>query len=126
VRLVLDAGAFLAVERIDRNIVALLKREQLASRVPLTHGGVVAQVWRGGRGRQATLARLLAAVEVMPLDGHLGRRAGILLGRTRMNDAIDAALVLLAKDGDMILTSDVDDLRPLAAAAAVHVDIVPV
>ena len=42
--LVLDAGAFLAVERGDRDIVALVKRERLAQRTPLSHGGVVAQI----------------------------------------------------------------------------------
>ncbi len=125
-RLVLDAGAFLAVERADRSTAALLKRELLARRVPVTHGGVVAQVWRGGAGRQANLSGLVAAVEVVPLDDHLGRRAGSLLGRTRTADAIDAAVVLLAADGDTILTSDPDDLHPLAVAATVHVDIVPV
>ena len=124
--MVLDAGAFLAIERADRSTVALLKRELLARRVPVTHGGVVAQVWRGGAGKQANLSGLLAAVEVVPLDDHLGRRAGVLLCRTRMADVIDAAVVLLAVDGDTILTSDADDLSPLAAAATVHVDIVPV
>ena len=48
--LVLDAGAFVAVERGGRVVVALIKRERLAGRPPVTSGGVVAQVWRGGRG----------------------------------------------------------------------------
>ncbi len=65
--LILDAGAFVAVERGDRDIVALVKRERLAERSPVTHGGVVAQVWRGGAGRQAEVARLLAGVDVKPL-----------------------------------------------------------
>ena len=125
-RLVLDTGALLAVERADRDTVALLKRELVARRVPLTHGGVVAQAWRGGAGRQASLARLLAGVEVVPLDDSLGRRAGVLLGRARKTDAIDAAVVLLAADGDIILTSDPGDLRALASTAAVHVDLVRV
>jgi hypothetical protein len=124
--LVLDAGAFLAVERADRETVALLKRELIARRVPVTHGGVVAQVWRGGTGRQARVARLLGAAEVSPLDDRLGRRAGMLLGRARKADAIDAAIVLLAADGDTILTSDPEDLRALAASADVHVDLVAV
>ena len=123
--LVLDAGAFLAVERGGREIMALLKEELLALRPPVTHGGVVGQVWRGG-ARQAALARFLPAVEVRPLDEELGKRAGALLGRTRRRDVIDAAVVLLAEDGDRILTSDVADLRGLAAVAGVHVDLVPV
>jgi hypothetical protein len=126
VTVILDAGAFLAVERGDRAVIALLKAELLAKRAPRTHGGVVAQIWRGGSGKQASVARLLAATEVVALDEQLGRRAGVLLGRAGTVDAIDAGVVMLAGDGDTILTSDASDLRPLALTAAVHVDIVPV
>ena len=124
--LVLDAGAFVAIERGDREVIALIKQELLARRVPLTHGGIVGQVWRGGAARQASLARLLPAVEVRNLDDTLGRRAGILLGRTRKSDVIDAAAVLLAADGDTILTSDPRDLVLLAASAGLHIDIIPI
>ncbi|MGH3193533.1 MAG: hypothetical protein ACRDPY_48335 [Streptosporangiaceae bacterium] len=124
--LVLDAGAFVAVERGDRDVVALVKRERLAGRVPVTNGGVVAQVWRGGSGRQAPVARLLAGTEVVPVDDGLGRRAGMLLARAGQADAIDAAVVCLAADGDDILTSDPGDLRVLAEAAGVHVELIPV
>ncbi len=124
--LVLDAGAFVAVERGDRDVVALVKRERLAGRAPVTNGGVIAQIWRGGRDRQAPVARLLAGVEVTPIDDRLGRRAGMLLARTGGADPIDAAVVCLAADGDDILTSDSDDLRLLAEAAEVHVELIPV
>ena len=120
--LVLDAGAFLAVERGRRDVVALIKGELEQERVPITHGGVVGQVWRGG-ARQAMLARLLRAVDVAPLDRHLGRRAGALLAMANTADVIDAALVLLATDGDGVLTSDPDDIAHLAEAASVHVDV---
>jgi len=126
VSLLLDAGAFMAVERGDRDVVALVKRERLAQRSPLSHGGVVAQIWRGGSGRQAEVARLLAGVNVMPLGEALGKRAGVLLGRARRDDAVDAALVCLASDGDDILTSDPADLKALAEAAGVHVELIPV
>ena len=124
--LVLDAGAFMAAERDDRDVIALVKRERLAGRTPVTCGGVVAQVWRGGRGRQAGLARLLAGVRVVPIDDGLGRRAGMLLARSHQRDAIDAAVVCLAADGDDILTSDPGDLRALAEAAGIHVELIPV
>lgn len=124
--LVLDAGALVAIERSDRSVVALLKRELLAGRAPLTHAGVVGQVWRGGSGRQTNLARLLRGVEVRALDGALGRRAGELLGLAGEVDVIDAAVALLALDGDVILTSDPGDLAALVAAAGTHADIVPV
>jgi hypothetical protein len=122
--LVLDAGAFLAVERGDRDVVALVKRERLAGRPPVTSGGVVAQVWRGGRGRQVQVARLLAGTDVAAIDDSMGRRAGMLLARSGSSDAIDATVVCLAADGDDILTSDPGDLRALAEAAEVHVELI--
>lgn len=124
--LVLDAGAFLAVERGDRDVIALIKRERLNQRAPLSHGGVVAQIWRGGSGPQAEVARLLRGVDVKPLDEQLGNRAGALLARSHANDAIDAAVVCLATDGDDILTSDPTDLTLLAQAAGLHIELLPV
>jgi hypothetical protein len=122
--LVLDAGAFLAVERGNRGIAALVKRERLAGRSPITHGGVVGQVWRGGAGRQVMVARLLAGMEIRSLDIDLGKRAGALLGLSGGADVVDAALVCLAADGDEILTSDPEDLVELARNAGVHVDLI--
>jgi hypothetical protein len=84
---------------------------------PITRGGVVAEVWRGGRGRQAPPARLLSGVQVLPIDDGLGHRAAMLLARSGKSGAIDAAVVCLAAEGDDILTSDPEDLRPLAEAA---------
>lgn len=124
--LVLDAGAFLAVERGDRDVVALVKRERLAGRPPVSNGGVVAQVWRGGHGRQVVVSRLLDGTEIRALDDGLGRRAGMLLARSGGSDAIDAAVVCLASDGDDILTSDSGDLLDLAEAAGIHVELIPV
>jgi hypothetical protein len=124
--LILDAGAFVAAERGDRDVVALAKRERLAGRPPVTNGGVVAQVWRGGRGPQVPVARLLAGTEVVPVDEILGRRAGMLLAASGSSDAVDAAVVSQAADGDDILTSDPGDLRALAEAAGVHVDLIAI
>ena len=124
--LILDAGAFVAAERGDRDVAALVKRERLAGRPPVTNGGVVAQVWRGGRGRQVPVARLLEGTEVVPVDEVLGRRAGMLLAASGGSDAVDAAVVCLAADGDDILTSDPGDLRSLAEAAGVHVELIAI
>jgi hypothetical protein len=126
VSLVLDAGALLAIERGDRDAVALIKRELLSQRVPVTHGAVVGQVWRGGSGRQANLARLLRALDIAAVDASLGRRAGVLLGRAGTSDVVDAALVLLAVDGDSVLTSDPEDISRLAVLAGVDVEVVRV
>lgn len=123
--LVLDAGAFVAAERGSLAVAAGIARERRAGRIAVTHGGVVGQVWRDG-ARQAVVARLLAGVRVVALDEALGRHAGALLARTSTSDVIDAALVLLAGDGDEILTSDPRDLAILAAATGVHVELLAV
>lgn len=90
---------------------------------PITHGGIVAQIWRGG-GRQALVARALAAVEVAPLDEELGRMAGVLLAWTATSDAIDAALAVLARHGDRVVTSGPDDLALLVGATGQRVDVI--
>ena len=124
--LILDAGAFIAAQRGEGDVAAMVRRERKLGRTPLTHGGVVAQVWRGGYGKHALVAKLLASVEVAPLDERLGRQAGMLLARSGGSDAIDAAVVCLAQDWDDILTSDPGDLLDLARTAGVHVELIPV
>jgi hypothetical protein len=126
VSLILDAGALLAIERGDRAMARRLKAELLAGARPQTHGGVVAQTWRGGGARQARLARALPALEVASLDDDLGRRAGVLLGRAGRSDAIDAAVVALADHADRIVTSDPDDINHLVATLGLRVDVIPV
>lgn len=122
--LVLDNGALIALERNDRAMWRRLKAAQLAGSVPVTHGGVVGQAWRGRGPRQALLAKALAGVYVHALDAGLGRAAGELLAAARTHDVIDAALVLLAEDGDDIVTSDPKDIEPLAAVSGRHVEII--
>lgn len=119
---ILDAGALTAADRGDRSMWARLKG---AVAEPLTHGGVVGQAWRGG-AKQARLAHFLAGVDVRPLTDDLGRASGVLVGVAGTADVIDAAVVMLAADGDIIYTSDPDDIAHLAAVRDLHVDIVPV
>lgn len=82
------------------------------------------QAWRGRGSRQALLAKALDVIDVRRLDAALGRAAGELLARAKPDDVIDAALVLLANEGDRIITSDPDDLAPLARAADLDVELV--
>ena len=122
--LVLDAGAFIAVERDDRAMMARLRIAQRHHAGLRTTAIVVGQVWRDPQGRQARLARLLRAVDVRTVDEPLGRDAGVLLARSGTSDPIDATVVLVTETGDRILTSDPDDLRHLAAAAHTRAAIV--
>jgi len=121
---VLDAGAFVAVDRNDRTMIARLRAAERHAIGLRTSAIVISQVWRDPTGRQAQLARLLRAVDVRPVDDQLGREAGVLVGRAGTSDPIDATVVLVAEGGDRILTSDPDDLRRLVAAAGRRVAVI--
>jgi hypothetical protein len=123
VTLVLDSGALIALERNERPMWVRLKAAEIAGEPPVTHGGVLGQAWRGGP-RQARLARVLQGLEVHPLDRALGRSAGELLGKAGASDVIDAAVVLLATDGDEIVTLDRHDFEHLVVAADRHVELI--
>jgi hypothetical protein len=125
VTLVLDAGALIALDREERSAWVRLKRAVAQREVPVTHAGVLGQVWRGGP-RQARLAAALHGIDVRPLDEPLGRACGALLAVAQQKDVIDAAVALLAADGDTILTSDPADLSALAYATGRHVEVVEV
>jgi hypothetical protein len=108
---VLDAGAFIALERRDRTMVALTQLFA-QKRTPLvTSAGVVAQVWRGGAKQQAPLVFLLRRVEVVAMDYAVARTLGKMLGVSATSDPIDAHVVLLAREREWsVLTSDPGDL----------------
>jgi hypothetical protein len=113
--LVLDAGAFVAIDRDDRPTVARLRAAHRHGLDLRTSAIVIGQVWRDPHGRQATLARLLRAVDVRAVDQPLARKAGVLIGRAGTSDPIDATVVLVAEAGDRILTSDPEDLARLVS-----------
>lgn len=121
--LVLDSGALVALERNERSMWVRLKAAQLDDELPFTHAGVLGQVWRGGP-RQARLSQALGGIDVRALDEPLGRAAGQLLATSGSSDVIDAAVVLLAQDGDEIVTADHDDLGQLATALGRHVELI--
>ena len=122
--LVLDAGAFLAVERGDRPTMARLRAAQLHGLDLRTSAIVLGQVWRSREGRQARLARFLPGVDVRSVDEQTGRRAGVLLARAGTDDPIDATIVLAAETGDRILTSDRSDIERLVAASGTRAAVV--
>lgn len=123
--LILDAGAFIAVERDDRSMIARLRVAQLHGYELRTSAIVIGQVWRGTGSKQARVARLLQAVDVCPVDEQMGRDAGALLAKARTDDPIDATVVQVARSGDRILTSDPDDIGRLVSSSGKRVVVVP-
>lgn len=120
-----DTGALIALERGERFMWHRLGLAKPEDPDPVTHGGVVGQAWRGG-SRQALLARALPSLDIVALDGALGRRTGELLRAARTSDVVDAALVALAVKGDVIYTSDVADIAHLINVRGLDIDIVKV
>ena len=61
---------------------------------------------------------------VLPIDDALGRRCGELLAKAKTSDPIDAAVVLIARDGETVVTSDKDDIEHLARVAKRRIRVV--
>jgi hypothetical protein len=112
--LVLDAGALIAFERGDHEVKAILWGAlALSSRVTVP-ASALAQVWRGGPG-SASLARLIDAGEVDPLDEERAKEIGVRLGLRDASDVADAHVVCCAlEQRATVATSDSDDIQALA------------
>jgi hypothetical protein len=112
---VFDAGALIALERGNRHVGAMLAAAAKNGTEARTSSTCVAQVWRN-LTRQARLARALAGFVECDLDTRAARDCGVLLARSETTDIADAAVSLLAGDGDTLLTSDPEDIKRLLDA----------
>ena len=119
-----DTGALIAAERDSRSVWSL-HRELLEREVRVTLPTVVlGQAWRGGP--QARLSRFVHGCRIEPFTEPQARLAGTALAASKGSDLIDAAVVVTAlARGDLIVTSDPDDLQRIAGAlghtVALHV-----
>ena len=116
---VYDAGALLAAERNDRGFLSVHLTFVRQERMIVVPSPVLTEAWRGG-GRQATLGRLLKACVIEPTSEVTARNAGVILGRGRSSDAVDAIVVATALTYDALIeTSDPEDMALLWGAAGV-------
>lgn len=122
--LVLDTGGLIAFDRGDRQVAALVEAARRRRDRVLTSSGCVAQAWRGAGPRQALLSRLLKGTTEMGLDRRTSRTTGDLCGSTKTTDVVDAHVALLVQDGDVVLTSDVNDIRRLLRSRDIRAEIV--
>lgn len=120
---VLDTGALIAVERGTDRWRSLMRRLSLRKIIFALPAGALAQAWRGG-SKQARLARFLSDKRIRhaPVDHVVARAAGVLLGRARLDDAVDASVVICARSRGavMVVTSDPDDLKRLDATLPIE------
>lgn len=114
--LVFDAGGLIALDRGSREIGAILALATEAGVEAVTSSACVAQAWRDP-ARQARLARALAGFIEHSLGPSTSRACGLLLARAGRSDIADAALALVVRDGDTVLTSDPKDIEHLLEAA---------
>jgi hypothetical protein len=116
--LVLDAGGWIAIDRLDRTVGAMLRVAQQEKMPVRTSAAVVAQVWRNG-SLQANVARVLTGVETVSLDGLAGRAVGEALALSGTADVVDGHLGLIVRSGDTVLTSDAKDIKRILSAQKV-------
>ena len=118
-----DTGALVAADRGERRIWARHRALLTIREVPTVPAPVVAQGWRGG-SRQALLARLLVGCDIEALDDDQARSVGTLAARAQTNDVVDACVTEGAlRRHDLVVTSDPDDLRALAAAVGRRLEV---
>lgn len=114
---VLDAGGVSRLAERSLRAVALLaslRREGLWP--PLVPAPVLIDCLTGHAGRDAAVNRLLRTCTVQEsVSVVLVRRAAALRFAARRGSAIDALVVASAEPDGVVLTSDLGDLRALAA-----------
>ena len=91
---------------------------------PVVPAGVLAQVWRGGSGRQAPLARALKQCTVETLDETLAKQVGEAGKGLGSPDVVDISVVVGALSrGDRVFTSDPEDIGRISNSLHRRLDI---
>jgi len=115
-----DAGALLAIDSNDRRMWAIHHLALEEGRRLIVPAAVVGQAWRDGR-RQVGLGRFLSTCEIEPTQLEVAKAAGILCGKTRTSDVVDAIVAVVALTYQAIVfTSDPGDMAKLAAESGVR------
>jgi hypothetical protein len=125
VRLVLDAGAMIAIDRDDRRVAGLILLGRRTGADLVSVAPVVGQAWRNG-ARQARLARALPMINVLDVDLASAQAAGEVLAQSGGSDVVDALVALAVRPGDQVLTSDPKDIDELLVARQLEARIVRV
>jgi predicted nucleic acid-binding protein len=107
-----DTGALIGLERRTERMKAVIARIA-ARQLPVTIPSVVVAEW--DRGQRDSRRILALAKTVEPVSAVLAELAGKALRATGGSNAIDAIVVAsAAQRGDVVYTSDVEDLLGFA------------
>jgi predicted nucleic acid-binding protein len=120
---VLDSGALIALEKADTRMTSILMQVRGGHAAVIVPDSVLAQVWRGGTGRQARIAALLGLKPgqcvTVPLDSAAAKRVGLLAGSSGHHDIADVHVVAVAQDhGAAVVTSDRGDILAVGPGLA--------
>ncbi len=107
-----DTGALIALERrVPRMRKVLERATELKVRITVP-SPVITEWWRK---RTDLRDAIVAAVRIEPLSDVVAKAAGEAIAAVRGSTAIDAIVMAsAARRGDIVYTSDVDDLTRLA------------
>jgi hypothetical protein len=119
VAVVYDAGALVAAERGSDRFRVLHNYCLQQDVSPVVPAPVLAQAWRGS-SRQVHLVKALRGCFIEATSEMIARNAGLILGRAKCSDAVDAIVVAtaLARDA-LVVTSDPDDIALLWGASGI-------
>jgi predicted nucleic acid-binding protein len=111
---VYDTGVLIAAERDNRHIWADHRARLEAGVVPVTTAPVVAQASRSSR--QVQLRRFLRGCDIVAFEAIQAHPVGALLAKSATSDIVDAHVAVTASlTSAVVITSDPEDLRALAA-----------
>ena len=112
--LTFDTGALIALERRKQRMAQVLAVARMKNRTITVPAPVVTEWWRG---QSSGIAALLRSVIVEPVTERLALIAGEALATTGGRNAVDAIVMASAASrGDIVYTSDLDDLARLQQA----------
>jgi predicted nucleic acid-binding protein len=105
----LDTGALIALERRQQRMWQLFRAAREDRCLITVPANVVAEWWR----KRPDLAdQILACLVVEGMGARLARQVGETIAAVRGAGVVDASVMAsAAQRGDMVLTSDVDDLE---------------
>ena len=122
-----DAGALIAAERRDPRMTNFHKWIVDNGIRPVVPAGVLAQVWRGGYGRQAPLTKMLKQCRVEPLTENLANQVGLASRKAETSDVVDISVVVSAmRRGDRIVTSDKTDIKEIMTSLGCNLETISV